>query len=453
VTRSWELFGSSVELRVQQARHAKVTFPRADECAKCARRVLCFASSPGDILGCGASGRLVANLKAPPSFAGLLRGPGVSFGLSFANSACREALSQNCQHDGAFLPRLQLGGHIIERVGDRMSRLSFGSLICGTLSATLCLSFAVSPVASQESALSTTAPVRCDQEAASDAQGQGPLATRCESQGEADDRSYLLETASPGDTMMRQRPLTAIGRLNPEFVTRLASAIREARETGLPGAGIFSAYRPPGFGVGGFADKFKSLHAYGLAVDMSGIGEPGSREARVWHDIAARHGVFCPYGADSKTEWNHCQATPVKSVMADNPLRKTITADGPLVLDQMFKVGSAIIDDLQAAIRSALVVNRTSTSGTVKSDAVRTARASASEHVVLKAVREARSGRDALIRHAGKAKAAPIAVASATHREKPHAEAAIAPRARETHQAAHVPQGRRGPTRRRSHLA
>src|SRR5262249_504255 len=76
-------------------------------------------------------------------------------------------------------------------------------------------------------------------------------------------RAYLIETATPGYTMMRQGPERAIGRLHPEFVRRLAAAIAEARGAGLPFAGIFSAYRPPVFGVGGFADKFHSLHTYG----------------------------------------------------------------------------------------------------------------------------------------------------------------------------------------------
>src|ERR1051325_4525171 len=42
-------------------------------------------------------------------------------------------------------------------------------------------------------------------------------------------RGYVLETAHPGGTMSRQGPELAIGRLHPQFVTRLASAIREAR--------------------------------------------------------------------------------------------------------------------------------------------------------------------------------------------------------------------------------
>jgi hypothetical protein len=66
---------------------------------------------------------------------------------------------------------------------------------------------------------------------------------------------------------------------------RLESAIREARSAGLSSAGVFSAYRPPAFGVGGFSDKFNSLHTYGLAVDMRGIGNPGSPEARRANEI------------------------------------------------------------------------------------------------------------------------------------------------------------------------
>jgi hypothetical protein len=100
----------------------------------------------------------------------------------------------------------------------------------------------------------------------------------------------------------------AIERLHPEFVTRLANAIREAREAGLTGARIFSAYRPPAFGVGGFVDKFNSLHTY--------------------HPV----------------EWNHCQPTRVKIILAENPLRGTVTADGPIKLEGMFEAGKSIID-------------------------------------------------------------------------------------------------------------
>src|SRR3989441_3018507 len=156
-------------------------------------------------------------------------------------------------------------------------------------------------------------------------------------------RAYLIETATPGYTMTRQGPERAIGRLHPEFINRLAAAIAEARGAGLPFAGIFSAYRPPAFGVGGFADKFHSLHTYGLAVDVTGIGAPGTSYALIWHEIAARHGVICPYGPHNLLEWNHCQPTWVKIILAEDPLRETVTADGPISLEGMFEVGSSVI--------------------------------------------------------------------------------------------------------------
>ena len=160
----------------------------------------------------------------------------------------------------------------------------------------------------------------------------------------ADDRAYLVETATPGFTMVQQGPDVAIGRLHPEFVRRLAGAIRDARAVGLASAGVFSAYRPPAFGVGGFSDKFNSLHTYGLAVDMTGIGGPGSLEAKTWYEIAARHGVVCPYGVESRVEWNHCQPTWVKIIRTNNRLRETVRADGPVSLENMFEAGSAMID-------------------------------------------------------------------------------------------------------------
>jgi hypothetical protein len=163
---------------------------------------------------------------------------------------------------------------------------------------------------------------------------------------EIEARAYLLETASPGYTMTLQGPEVAINRLHPEFAVRLESAIREARNAGLPFAGIFSAYRPPAFGVGGFSDKFNSLHTYGLAVDMRGIGRPGSPEARLWHQIAARNGVVCPYGPRDRVEWNHCQPTSIKMILADNPLRDTVNSQGPFDLGSMFEVGSSLIEEV-----------------------------------------------------------------------------------------------------------
>jgi hypothetical protein len=168
----------------------------------------------------------------------------------------------------------------------------------------------------------------------------------------AEARAYLIETASPGYTMTLQGPEVAIGRLHPEFAVRLEHAIREARSAGLSSAGVFSAYRPPAFGVGGFSDKFNSLHTYGLAVDMRGIGSPGSSEAQLWHQIAAKNGVVCPYGPRARTEWNHCQPTSVRIILAENPLRDTVSSAGPFDLETMFEAGNSLIEDKASAADS-----------------------------------------------------------------------------------------------------
>jgi hypothetical protein len=115
---------------------------------------------------------------------------------------------------------------------------------------------------------------------------------------------------------------------------------------------VFSAYRPPAFGVGGFSDKFNSLHTYGLAVDMRGIGSPGSPEAQLWHRIAAKNGVVCPYGPRDRAEWNHCQPTSVKIILAQNPLRETVTSAGPLDVESMFEAGNRLIEDVASAADS-----------------------------------------------------------------------------------------------------
>ena len=147
-------------------------------------------------------------------------------------------------------------------------------------------------------------------------------------------KAYLIDTATPGYTMVRQGVPVAIGRLHPDFIIKLAAAIKLAREAGMSGAGVFSAYRPPAFGVGGFGDKFNSLHSYGLAADMTGIGGPGSRFARLWQSIVQRVGLYLPYGANNRAEFNHTQLVPTK--MASSFLRRTITASAPKDLQQMW---------------------------------------------------------------------------------------------------------------------
>ena len=195
--------------------------------------------------------------------------------------------------------------------------------------------------------------VGCDaQSMRSDPGPAGATAPACVAPDLESDQAYLVETARPGGTMLHQGLALAIVRLLPFFIHRLAEAISDARAVGLPAAGIFSAYRPPAFGVGRFFDKFNSLHSYGLAVDMLGIGGPGSSEAKLWYEVAAQHGIVCPYGADNRREWNHCQPTGVRSIMAGNPLRDTISPLGPIDLGAMFAMGDALVNGTDAAAGS-----------------------------------------------------------------------------------------------------
>jgi hypothetical protein len=179
-------------------------------------------------------------------------------------------------------------------------------------------------------------------------------------------RRFLVETATIGGTMLRQTPEVAIGRLHPVFAKRLAAATREARASGLPHAGCFSAYREPGLRVGGMRDKHASLHAYGLACDMAGIGPPGSDSAKLWHEIASRHGLYNPYNFRARRkrqivhlpawrhpwEWNHYQATGIRAILRHDAIRRTITAKGPVDLEQMWAVGARLLDrPIQAGSR------------------------------------------------------------------------------------------------------
>jgi hypothetical protein len=240
----------------------------------------------------------------------------------------------------------------------------------------------------------------------------------------AEARAYLLETASPGYTMTEQGPELAIERLHPEFAVRLANAIREARDSGLPSAGIFSAYRPPAFGVGGFADKFNSLHSYGLAADLRGIGDPGSPEAQHWHEIAARNGVICPYGPNNKTEWNHCQPTALKIVGVHNPLRGTITADGPLSLEDMFEVGDSIIENSTVSADNVAddipvhLMAHASNSGKTRERSMRTAASEAIKRTSERAEERSDKRRDRRVQTAAAGK---VTSHASSHAEKPSA--------------------------------
>jgi hypothetical protein len=156
-------------------------------------------------------------------------------------------------------------------------------------------------------------------------------------------RTYLVGTSTPGGTMVAQGVEKALECLHPKFALALAAAVEEARARGLAHAGVYSACRPPVLGVGGFHDKHQSLHAYGLAVDMAGIGRPGSSEAQLWSEVAKRHGLTNPYGYRHRVEWNHWQASPLIGIARNRDLRRTITKDGPIDLETTWAVAQAVM--------------------------------------------------------------------------------------------------------------
>jgi hypothetical protein len=131
-----------------------------------------------------------------------------------------------------------------------------------------------------------------------------------------------------GRYMARQGVEVAIGRLHPVMAVRVARSIEQARNEGIP-ACVYSVFRPPAFGVGGFSDKYNSAHAYGIAVDFGGIDRPGSKIARRFQEIAASNGLYSLYGPGDRAEWNHYQLIPVRRIAPNNPLRDTIAANGP----------------------------------------------------------------------------------------------------------------------------
>lgn len=141
-------------------------------------------------------------------------------------------------------------------------------------------------------------------------------------------RRYTSSVSTNRGGTMQAQGERALDLLHPQAVQRFALAAREAHAEGIP-VGIYSAYRPPSMGVGGFRDKYKSTHAYGLGFDVSGIGRPGSTTSRRWNEIATKYGLINPYGPDNRKEWNHYQLVPQKSAYQIPGLRDTITGEGP----------------------------------------------------------------------------------------------------------------------------
>jgi hypothetical protein len=161
-------------------------------------------------------------------------------------------------------------------------------------------------------------------------------------------RRYLISTATPGGTMTHQGPQWTVDQLHPVFAVRLARAIWINRRQGGH-ASVFSAYRRPGLGVGGFRDKFNSFHSYGLAVDMTGIGSPGSSAHREWCLTAHASGLVDPYR--SAVEFNHFQLIPKTIVAQSSPMRRLVSAArGPIDRVKMWLASGMSLDGVEPPI-------------------------------------------------------------------------------------------------------
>jgi hypothetical protein len=140
-----------------------------------------------------------------------------------------------------------------------------------------------------------------------------------------DDRAFLASLSQHpgrlGDTAY----------LNPLFVTKMAAAIRQARAQGL-NVGVESGFREPWQTGSRYDREGDSSHSYGAAIDVNGIGQPGSQTARQWYNIAMANGIYNPYFSDDSNnkEWNHYQLTsqPLEKYQGAVDALKTARATG-----------------------------------------------------------------------------------------------------------------------------
>jgi hypothetical protein len=120
------------------------------------------------------------------------------------------------------------------------------------------------------------------------------------SAGSDDPRGFLASLSQHGD-----RPGDTAN-LNPQFATRLAAAIKQARAEGLP-IGLTSAFREPDQTGSTYDAGGNSSHSYGLAADIAGLDGPNGRITQRWAQIAQANGLSNPYGTDNAAEFNHWQ--------------------------------------------------------------------------------------------------------------------------------------------------
>jgi hypothetical protein len=100
-----------------------------------------------------------------------------------------------------------------------------------------------------------------------------------------------------------------VSNMNPDFASRLATAIQQARAAGLP-VGVMSGYRDDSTTGSAYDAGGNSSHGYGLASDISGLDGPNGRITNAWAQIANANGLHNPYGVGNKAEFNHWQLPP-----------------------------------------------------------------------------------------------------------------------------------------------
>jgi hypothetical protein len=100
-----------------------------------------------------------------------------------------------------------------------------------------------------------------------------------------------------------------VSNMNPDFSSRLANALRQARAAGLP-VGVMSGYRGDTTTGSAYDAGGNSSHGYGLASDISGLDGPNGKITNAWAQIAEANGLHNPYGVSNKAEFNHWQLPP-----------------------------------------------------------------------------------------------------------------------------------------------
>lgn len=117
--------------------------------------------------------------------------------------------------------------------------------------------------------------------------------------------------------------------LHPDFALRLANSIQQARALGMP-VTLESGYRTPTTTGSNYDAQGYSLHGFGAAADVSGIGNAGSPSAALWGKIAAQNGIYNPYGLSDAKEYNHWQLVPWKLEQRPDVQKALIASGGDL---------------------------------------------------------------------------------------------------------------------------